>query len=95
MKTSQSISAKLKKCDNEIKIYVKALLSEIRKLQKENVRLKVKNISLDARVKTLMSEAKKQSTRPIVSINYSSNLRTKPVEESGNSSHSPKSPIKE
>ncbi len=58
-----SLRKKLKACDFEIQEYVKALTSENMKLQKQISQCLANNISLNNRVKVLMSEKKKNGSR--------------------------------
>lgn len=48
----------LKKCDPELKAYVRQLQSEIIKLAKHNARLQTENITLKSRVESLEAEVK-------------------------------------
>lgn len=64
MKRPQHLSAKLKKTDMELRNYVLELEKEINRLQKNNARLEVKDVSQQCQI----AELKKMKPKVIVNI---------------------------
>jgi predicted nucleic acid-binding Zn-ribbon protein len=68
MGLTESLDVSLKAADAEVRDFVEALKSEIRKLQKQNIKLQAQHISDQERISALEDELKELQSRPMVVV---------------------------
>lgn len=68
MELTESLDAALKATDAEVRDFVEALKVEIRKLQKQNIKLQAQHVSSQERISALEDDLKELQSRPMVVV---------------------------